>query len=203
MNQLLRHKGEATLFGVLSIVIISGLLLITTLELKRSFTLLQKRTQLFLCVKETQIILKDYLIFMGRTNWGLQNIMKLALVMVFIPGLQAVAVNLPRAKEFLKLAQNLYLIAYLKSLNDLRGKGCPIDPRLVITPFEFGTGIYRRNIDDSAKLRRREWSYQFLSSPYLLSMNIKALDLNAIRPVIKFQTTEKAARLSSIMSSSF
>jgi hypothetical protein len=87
MNQ----KGEAILFCVLILVILSGLFTLCGLELERSFTQLQTRTTLFLCAKETKTEVKKYMTLMGRSNWALKHLSQAQLVAMMIPGLQGVA----------------------------------------------------------------------------------------------------------------
>jgi hypothetical protein len=199
MSKSLGQQGEATLFGVFIVFIASGLLLITSMELRKNFLLLKKRTELFLCVKETHQKIDDYLVVMGRTNWAIKNITRAAVLAVFIPGLQAVALNAPRAKKIIQLYQEAYFFAYLKSLHALKTQGCPIDPRLVITPF-YHIKSYRRNLDGTAKLRKAKWDYQFYSAPYLLSMSIDAYELENLNPKIKYNTTESGAKSSWLLS---
>ena len=69
MNQ----KGEVTLITTLLMFILLGIVLLSSLELKSSFRKLQRRTELFLCVKETKGEINLFLKFMGRTNWAIKN----------------------------------------------------------------------------------------------------------------------------------
>lgn len=69
----MNERGDITLTSLFCLILISSLLLLTTLKLRRSFDLLQRRSELFLCAKETSGELERYLTFMGRTNWGIRN----------------------------------------------------------------------------------------------------------------------------------
>lgn len=193
MNQ----KGEITLFSCLLILTLSGLVLLCTLELQKSFGLLQKRTQLFLCVKETKGEFHHFMKFMGRTNWAIKNINRASLIMAFIPGLQKAALDAQKAKKYLQYIQNARVVSYLKTLKDLSGKSCPLDPRMFITPFKIG----KRDENGATILREEKWTYYYFSKPYLLSLKINAKNWERINPKIKYQAQEKAAKLSSLLSS--
>ncbi len=191
MNQ----KGEVTLFSVLGIVILTGIFLLCSLELRHSFNQLQKRSHLFLCMKESKGELQQYLKFMGRSNWAIANITKASIVMLFIPGLQAAAFNVDKAKKQIFHLQNIRHISYLKTLTEIKTKQCPIDPRMFITPFELEFPFFRRDRSGQTILRNKEWSYVFVSLPFVLNLKNKALDLDAMNPIISYETSEKAERL--------
>lgn len=197
MNQ----KGEATLFSILCLVALTGLMLLTSLELKKEFSLLKKRTDLFLCVKETKGELKEFITFMGRTNWGIKNINRASLIMIFIPGFQGAALDAQKLKKALIHWQNLSIAKYAKTVHSLKAKSCPVDPRMYLTPFEMtGTG-FKRDKDGAAILRRNTWDYHFLSRPYFLSLRFEAKDFEAISPRFKITALESAEKLSSLLSS--
>lgn len=197
MNQ----KGEVTLMSVLIVLGLMGLVLLCGLELRKNFKLLEKRTKLYLCVKETKGEHHEFLEFMGRTNWGIKNINRLALIMLFIPGLQGVAANADRAKEVLKSLQTLRLISYLKTLSSLRNKGCPLDPRMFMTPYKLGGSIFQRDVEGAAILKEKEWTYYYFSKPYLLNLKVNARGLEATKPRIEYLAEEKGGKLSSLLSS--
>lgn len=196
MNQ----RGEATLLCVLVLVVLSGLVTLCGLRLQHSFSNLKKRTELFLCVKETKGELDRYLIFMGRTNWALKNTTRAQMVALFIPGMQGAALKADKIKRIIKTAQNASLILYYKKLTELKGKGCPLDPRMVLTPFELASKGYKRGPDDRALIRSDKWTYMFLSKPYFLSLQVQTVGMEAINPRIKYIAEEKGAKLSSLLS---
>ncbi len=196
MNQ----RGEATLLCVLILVVLSGLVTLCGLRLQHSFSILKKRTELFLCVKETKGELHSYMKFMGRTNWVLINTTRAQLVALFIPGLQGAAVNADKLKRIVKAAQNTSLVLYYKKLAELKSRGCPLDPRMVLTPFEVSGKGYKRGLDDRALIRSEKWTYIFLSKPYLLTLEIQSRGYEAINPRIKYIAEEKGAKLSSLLS---
>jgi hypothetical protein len=196
MNQ----RGEATLLCVLVLVVLSGLVTLCGLRLQHSFSNLKKRTELFLCVKETKGELDRYLKFMGRTNWALKNTTRAQMVALFIPGMQGAALKADKIKRIIKTAQNASLILYYKKLTELKGKGCPLDPRMVLTPFELAGKGYKRGPDDRALIRSDKWTYMFLSKPYFLSLQVQTLGMEAINPRIKYIAEEKGAKLSSLLS---
>ncbi len=197
MNQ----KGEVTLVSTLIITVLMGMVLLCALELKKSYGLLQKRTHLFLCVKETKGEFHDYMKFMGRTNWAIKNINKASLIMMFIPGLQGVAADAQKAKKYLQYVQEARLVLYLKKLADLRGRKCSTDPRMFLTPFKLGSRLLKRDAHGAAELREEKWTYYYLSKPYLLQIEINASGFESLKPKLTYKSEEKAARLSSLLSS--
>lgn len=169
---------------------LAGVMIICALELQRSFSHLKNRTQLLLCVKETKGELNRYLLFMGRTNWGIKNINKIKWLMVFIPGLQGAAANAEQAKRLLISLQDSTLLLYLSKLAQLKAQGCSLDPRLLQTPFELSGRGYARDHTRAAKLRSTKWDYYFLHRPYGLTLNITSKSLEAINPTINYQVKE-------------
>jgi hypothetical protein len=194
MNQ----KGEGVLFCLFILVFLSGLLTLCGLELERSFRLLQKRTHLFLCVKETKLEIDHYLKLNGRTNWALGHLAEAQLVAMFIPGLQGIALNAEKLKKALKAIQNAALATYLNKIRKLKTKGCPIDHRMVMTPFTLNQTGYQRGAQGQIKLRRKKWIYSFVKPPYQLQLYINAERWKAPHPAIGFQAKEKGAILSSL-----
>lgn len=197
MNQ----KGEVTLLSTLILTVLMGMVLLCALELKKSYGLLQKRTHLFLCVKETKGEFHDYMKFMGRTNWAIKNINKASLIMMFIPGLQGVAADAQKAKKYLQYVQEARLVLYVKKLADLRGRKCSTDPRMFLTPFKLGSRLLKRDAHGAAELREEKWTYYYLSKPYLLQIEINASGFESLKPKLTYKSEEKAARLSSLLSS--
>lgn len=199
MNQ----KGEVTLFSVLVILALTNIVLLSSLELRRSFKLLERRTHLFLCLKETKGELHDFMKFMGRSNWAIKNINRASLVMLFIPGLQGAAMDAQKAKKYLQYVQEGKVISYLNTLKNLKQKGCPLDPRMFITPFQIGTRLLVRDESGGARLREKKWTYIYISKPYFLSLNVHPSTWESVKPNIQYMAEEKGARLSSLLSSHF
>lgn len=195
------QKGEVTVLLTLLIVVLTGIVLLCALELRKSYSFLEKRTHLFLCVKETKGELHQYMKFMGRTNWAIKNINKASLIMMFIPGLQGIAADAQKAKKYIQYAQEARLISYMKTLSDLRSKKCSTDPRMFITPFKLGSRLLKRDAFGAAELREEKWTYYYLSKPYLLQIEINASGFESLKPNIKYKSEEKAAKLSSLLSS--
>lgn len=194
------QRGDITLMSCLLIFVTMSLVLLCSLELKKNFRLMEQRTKLFLCAKETKGEFHEYMKFMGRTNWGIKNIEKAAIVMMFIPGAQGAALSAKKLKKLLKHSQNIKLVSYLKTLHDIKKKGCDLDPRLYLTPFHLNGFLYSRDHNGAAKLRKNQWKYYFLSKPYLLSLEVDAGNYESINPKIKYISEEKGARLSSLLS---
>lgn len=197
MNQ----KGEVTLMSCLLIFCLMSVVLLSALELQKSFKLLKKRTHLFLCVKETKGELHTYMKFMGRTNWGIKNINRASLIMMFIPGAQGAAMEAKKLKKYIQYTQEARTVSYLKTLKDLRSKSCPLDPRMFITPFKLGTRLLDRDGDGAAILREEEWTYGYFSKPYFVSIKVNASSWERVKPKITYTSEEKLAKLSSLLSS--
>lgn len=197
MNQ----RGDMNLIFVLMVAGLTGVLILCALRLERSFHFLEKRTELFLCTKETEGELIRYLKFMGRTNWAIKNVEKAKLIMMFIPGLQGGALEAEKAKRTLMLLQTSGLIPYMKKLSELKAHGCLFDPRIFITPFILsGTG-YQRGTDGTARLRSEKWTYRYVSLPYALSVEWNVTGLDSLNPRLRRKSWENGARLSSTLSS--
>lgn len=199
----MKEKGEATLLSILCLVLLTSVLTLSALKLQHSYRLLQKRTKLFLCVKETKEEMNRYLVFMGRTNWGIKNILKVSLIMAFIPGLQGAALEVNEVRKLLKKIQDLSLIAYLEKVRELKARGCPLDPRMIITPFEVGPTGYIRNSNGSARLRNKKWDYVFVKSPYFINLSIDSGSFEAVWPTLRYRATEKGEKLSFLSSSPY
>jgi hypothetical protein len=199
MNQ----RGEMTVTSCLLLFTLSSLVILGALELQSAFSLLKKRTHLFLCVKEIKGEHHRYLQFMGRTNWGIRNANRAALIMIFIPGAQAGAATAEKVKKFLKGTQDFMLISYLKTLALHQKKGCPVDPRMYMTPFVLGGTGYKRDAEEAALLRKNEWTYLYFSRPYLLNVTVMAKGLESVNPKPNYKTSEKGAKLSFLSSSSW
>lgn len=196
----MKQKGEGLLFCVLVLMALSGLTFLCALELKKSFSLLEKRTHLYLCAKETKGELMLYLTLMGRTNWAIKNLNRIKLITMIIPGLQGVSGNADKARRVLQSYQNYKLLSYMNTLRVLKGKGCFLDPQLFITPFMLNAVGYQRDNEGAALIRKTKWTYFYLEKPYLLSHEIDLGGFQSLKPKITSVTKEKAAVLSSLWS---
>lgn len=196
------QRGEATLFCILILVALSGLLTLCGLELQSSFQTLKKRTSLFLCVKESKGELKLYIEKMGRLNWALDNISKAQLVALFIPPLWPYLGSADKIKKGVKTIQAMSLAPYLFKIKELKGRGCPIDPQMLMTPYVLGNDFaFARTKSGAAILRNPTWTYYFLKKPYLLTLEVDGTSSNSLHPRIRFQAEEKLGTLSSLLSS--
>jgi len=196
------QKGEAILFCVLILVVLSGLLTLCGLQLQHNFNLMKKRTNLFLCVKETKGEIELYMKAMGRLNWLLKNISRAQVIAAIYPPLWPYLGNAEKLKRVAKSLQMGRLGLYIKKINQLRSKGCPLDPRVVLTPHKLGTDYgFARNLDGSAIIRITKWTYYFLEKPYLLTLKIDAAAIEGIVPKVIYRTEEKGAMLSFLLSS--
>ncbi|HXH74791.1 MAG TPA: hypothetical protein VNJ08_07480 [Bacteriovoracaceae bacterium] len=196
----MKERGEATLFAIMTLVTLTGLMLLCSLELARSFQLLKKRTNLFLCTKEAKGELHQYLTLMGRTNWALENITRAQLVMAFIPGLQGVALNADKARKAIVFYQNINLPLYLQKLKQLSQNKCSLDSRMYLTPYELGPRGYVRNLDETARMRKQSWTYYYVNLPYSLSVEVNARHQELLMPKITYKTRESGVKSSSLLS---
>ncbi len=197
----MNEKGEMNLVFVLMVAGLSGVMILCALKLQKSYRLLEKRTDLFLCTKEVEGEISQYMRFMGRTNWAIKNVEKAKLIMLFIPGLQGGALEAEKAKRTLILVQNTSVVPFLKKMAELKSRSCPMDPRIFITPFILTPVGHQRNTDGTATLRKLRWSYQYVSYPYSLSVDWDASQFEALNPRLKRISKENGAKLSSTLSS--
>jgi hypothetical protein len=152
-------------------------------------------------VKETKGELNNYMKFMGRTNWGIKNVNRASLIMMFIPGAQGAAMEAQKLKKYLQYAQEARTVSYLKTLNDLRRKSCFLDPRMFMTPVKLGSRLLQRDADGASILRNDEWTYFYFSKPYFLTIKVNATGWESVKPKINYISEEKLAKLSSRLSS--
>lgn len=197
MNQ----RGDVTLLSCLSLFAMMCIVLLCSLELRKSYRLMEKRTKLFLCVKETKGEHHNFMKFMGQTNWGIKNINRASLIMFVIPGLQGAATNARRAKKYLEYSQEVRLVSYLTTLASIKRKGCPVDPRMFKTPFALGSRLLKRDSEGVAILKEEKWTYYYFSKPYFLSLEVNASGYQSVKPIIQYVAEEKMGTLSSLLSS--
>lgn len=197
----LDQKGEATLFCVLVLVALSGLLTLSAMELQRSFSLLKKRTHLFLCTKEVKEELNLHVRYMGRLNWLIKNTTRAQVLAAFIPPLWPHIGNADKLKKVAKTLQALEAGIFKIKLGKMASKGCPLDPRIYLGPYVPGTDYgFKRTSEGAAQLRMKEWTYYFLNQPYCLSLKVNAMGSERLMPKIIYQAEEKGAMLSSLLS---
>jgi hypothetical protein len=186
----MNERGDITLFTCLIIFAFVSILLLSALELKRSFHHLQQRTKLFLCIKESKEEIHDFMTFIGRTNWGIKNINKASMIMMFIPGLQGASMNAQKMKKILQNLQTTKITMYLNSIKRLKQKKCQMDPRIYLTPVKVG----QRTAEGALILRSKEWTYGYFSKPYFLTLKIDASNWEDINPKIVFESQEKTVK---------
>jgi hypothetical protein len=121
--------------------------------------------------------------------------------MMFIPGLQGGALEAEKAKRTLILLQNTSLVPYLKKVVELKTRGCPLDPRILKTPFYLSGVSYRRAQDGTAQLRNKKWTHHYVSLPYAVEVEWKADGYESVRPLLARKSWENGALLSSTLSS--
>jgi hypothetical protein len=196
------QKGEVTLFCVLILVALSGLLTLCAVELQKNFSLMKKRTELFLCVKETKGELNNYLLRTARLNWLIKNTSRAQMVAVFFPPLWAAVGSAEKIKRVTKGLQLGALSLFEIKLLKLKKQGCPLDPRLLQSPYELGKDFgYTRTFEGAAKLREKKWTYYFIDRPYVLSLTVDAGQAESLIPKLEYRAEEKMGTLSSLLSS--
>ncbi len=168
MNQ----RGEALLFCVLILTLLSGLLTLCGLELQRSFRQLETRTKLILCVKETKGETKQFIKRMGQSNWMIKNASRAQYLMAIIPGFQGGSLKARELKKAIQKYQQGLLVKYLGTLATIKLRGCPIDAQLMKSPFETVLMSLKRGNQGEAILRKNLWNYIFFLNPYLLTMEV-------------------------------
>lgn len=188
----MNERGDTTLFVCSVMLVLTGLVVLCAAELKRNFNLLERRTHLMLCVKETKGELHGFIKIMGQTNWALKNITKIQIISLFIPGLQAIAGNANNVKRAIKVYQKLQLLLYLKKMAELKQKSCPIDPKLLLSPFQLNLLDFKRGLSGVALIRSNEWTYYFLHKPYVLGLTVHAQGFESMRPQIRYTVKESA-----------
>lgn len=196
----MNEKGEAILFAVLTLVALTGTMLLCSLELNRSYRLITRRSGLFLCTREIKGELNNYLRSMGRSNWAIKNIQKAKWVMAFIPGLQGAAANSEKARALLKAHQDANLLLYLLRLRKISARGCSLDPEIFLTPYKLRAKGYARDFQGAAIRRKDKWIYNFTRYPYSLSLEIDGAQTEKVNPEIIFLARENVAKLSSPLS---
>ena len=182
MNQ----KGEILVVSCLVIFLGSALFLLTFLQLKKSFTQLQRRAKIFLCVKEAKGELHSLLSFNGRLNWAIKNINRAQLVTHMIPGVSFVSAK--ALKKSLQQLQQVKIVSFLKNLALSSKKGCPIDLNMMKTPFKNAGLSFKRDFEGRLILREQKWTYKFNLSPYTIRIEVDATHWERIKPVIYFQS---------------
>jgi hypothetical protein len=140
---------------------------------------------------------------MGRANWGIKNLHKLSLLMLFIPGLSAAGGSAQKAKKILQRAQDVRLALFLKTIYQMKRKSCPLDPQILMTPYKIGKNLFDRSPEGAIKLRKIKWSYSLIQLPYSLILKIDSSQAEALTPKVKTSFSEKMANQFSPLSASF
>jgi len=190
------ERGDMTLLSVVLILGLSGLVILSALELTAALKGLRHRANLILCVKESKGELHQFLKFMGKTNWAIHEANKVKWISLVIPGLQGLSGGAEKVKSALKVAQETNRLFYLKNLALLQSH-CPIDPRMFQTPFELIPSGLKRHLDGTAKLRSNHWTYRYFHKSGLITLEIKNIKLQTIRPNLNYRLLESKVKLPS------
>ena len=189
MNQ----RGEALLFCVLILTLLSGLLTLCGLELQRSFRQLETRTKLILCVKETKGETKLFIKRMGQSNWMIKNASRAQYLMAIIPGFQGASLKAREVKKATQKYQQALLTKYLGTLAAIKLRGCPMDIQLMKSPFETVLMSLKRGNQGEALLRKNLWKYLFFLNPYSLTMELDLKRWETPNPVLELKVEERLA----------
>lgn len=189
----MKERGEIISLSLLLVLGISSLLILMSLELKRDFSHLRQRGKLFLCAKETKGELTLFLEFMGKSNWAINNLHRVSMISLFIPGLQGISANSAKVKQGIQTYQNLKLISFLKNLAQIKSKSCPIDLDLFKTPFEISLNGFKRNENGGAQLRQETIDYTLTLKPYSLLLSLELTELENLHPRFSIKSKEKKA----------
>jgi len=198
MNQ----RGEITLLASLLLLGLMGIILLASLELKRSYQILENRTHLFLCIKESKGELHGLMKYIGRVNWAIRNINNIRMIMMLFPGLESTTVSAKEVKKYLQKTQHIRIITYQGKLNHLVNKKCPLDKKMFLTPFKINKHNLIRDRSGAVTLREKEWSYQYLNHHFLIELKIHTKSWDGLKPQLLYTTKEKRVKFSSLWSSS-
>lgn len=192
----MNERGDITLLGTLVLLCLSSLVLLSALELERSFKTLRARSTLLLCTKEAKGELRDLLALMGRTNWGIKNLERAKLLAALFPGMGMASKSAEDVKKGLQLIQDAKMLSYLRTIGSLRVKGCPMDFLFIQTPFETAGPRLKRNQDGTIKIRSKQWGNRFFLRPYEIQLNVKVLTWETFSPHLQLLTEDRPAKLS-------
>jgi hypothetical protein len=195
----MNERGEITFLGTLLMLCLSSLVLLSALELERSFKRLKQRSTLILCTKEAKGELRNLLTTMGQTNWGIKNLERVKLLAMLFPGMGMASKSAEDIKTGLKLFQDVKMLSFLKTIATLRVKGCPMDPRFLQTPFEMTGTRLKRNQDGTIKIRSTEWNHHFVLRPYQIQLKIKLVNWEAPSPRLQFLVEDRPEKLLSLL----
>jgi hypothetical protein len=192
MNQ----RGEIGVLCAAGLAAMTGLILLLALELHKEYSLIKRRTHLLLCTKEAKGELLQYLEFMGKTNWALENIQYAQLLAAILPGLQGAALSAEKVKKIIQRVQDVRHLQYKSSLFSLLSKKCPVDQKLLQGPLKTVTLVLRRNSQGLVMLRSSSWSHNLSYYPYHIELKVMAQDWKRLRPLISVTSLESKAKSS-------
>jgi hypothetical protein len=190
----MNERGEITFLGVLAILCFSSLVILSALEIERSFRRLKSRTTLLLCTKETKGELKGLIGFMGRANWGIKNLERVKLLSILFPTAGIATKSADEIKRGLQRMQDLRILYHFKTLSALHMKGCPLDPLLIQTPFEIVGNLLKRSPNGTVKMRSDKWEHHFFLRPYKIQLRVEPERWESPFPQIYFQAKDKPER---------
>ncbi len=183
--------------GTLMMLCLSSLVILSALELERSFKKLKNRTTLLLCTKEAKGELDELLTLMGRTNWAIKNVERVKLISMLFPGTQIASKSAEDIKRGIQWIQNIRMVSHLRKIASFKKKGCPLDPYLIQTPFEIRGATLKREQDGSIKLRRSKWTHHFILRPYVIHLNVKLKNWEASSPLLEIYAEDNREKFSS------
>lgn len=174
-----------------SVLLSKGVLLI--LLNQYHFQEIKARGELMLCLKETKGELHQFIVSVEKLNWAINHIDK-AKYLIFIPGLQGVAVNAEKAKKLIQRYQDFTLGQYLLKLAGLQ-KRCRLSAHAFMTPYQISPKGFKRQFDGTTQWRRDKWNTHILGQLELAQIEIKSKKINRLNPEINYLYSIKKANV--------
>ena len=118
---------------------------------------LKQEIKEYLCIKEYNGRLQNYVQFMQKTNWALSNVDKIDKILWLFPTLKIVKGASKGLEIALKRMQELKTISILQKLTKLKRNSCPIPLNGLIPPYN----LVNRGASGEARLRSKKWELIF------------------------------------------
>lgn len=147
------------MIALLFCMVLTSILTVTVIKKINIHIKLKKTLQQYNCIKEYNGKSKKYISFMKKTNWIIKNIHNSEIFLIFFPHLTIAKSSIKFAKNALKKSQTIKTFSYLEKIRRLKATGCPISINAYIAPYN----VFKRNKDETAPLRKREWNIWFIS----------------------------------------
>jgi hypothetical protein len=187
MNQ----KGELTLFTIIFTLGLSSLLIIYTLQLAWNFSIIKKRSSLFICAKKVKILIKKHSEKITKSNWIIKNSKSIKTASFMLPGFQVFGTTANQLKETLKKYQDLELLLFKTQLTKLHLMGCKISKNSYSSPFQVSGIRHLRNKMETTIPREKIWKTSISNSPFTIYLSLKGIDQPSLHPQIFILSEDK------------